>query len=291
MTAVPLQKLTSAELAFPRRLREARELDATLPDALELRGTLREHALSVAIVGARAAVEADLATAAALADAVARRGGLIVSGGAIGIDAAAHRGALAAGGDTVVVLGTGIDVVYPSRHAGLFGQCAGQGAVVSIYPRGAQPEPWRFVARNAVIAALADLVIVVGASARSGALHTASAAKRYGRLLAAAPGADGSERLIARGAALIATPLDLACCLAGAPVRPPALDLPDDGSDDRRVLDVVSDRPRDLEDLADRAGLPLRTAQRVLAALELRGLVRAAPGQTYLRSPLASVTA
>lgn len=291
MSAVPVQIVASPDPRFPRRLREARLLDAALPSSLTVRGTCNDAPLAVAIVGARAADEADQATAAELATAVAGRGGVVVSGGALGIDAAAHRAALTAGGETVVVLGCGIDVVYPSRHTVLFRAAAERGAVVSMFARGDAPEPWRFIARNAVIAALADLVIVVGAGARSGALHTAAAAKRLGRTVAASPGADGSDRLLAGGAALIANPLDLACCLAGEPQHVAAPALPEDGSIERVVLDVVGERPCDLEELAVRAGLELRAAQRALAELELRGLVRAAPGQTYLRSPLASVTA
>ena len=291
MTAAAVHSIDSGDARFPRRLREARSLDAGLPERLAVRGRIGEPRLAVAIVGPRAAFEADLAIAARLAAWVAQRGGVVVSGGALGNDAAAHRGALAAGGDTVAVLGTGIDVVYPSRHVGLFEQIAAQGALVSSFERGAPPEPWRFIARNAVIAALADVVVVIGAGERSGALHTARAAKRLGRILAASPGADGSDRLIARGAALVATPLDLECCLAGEPVRPAAPELPAAGSTDRLVLDLIGDRPQGVEDVAGRAGLPLRETQRVLAALELRGLVRAAPGQTYLRSPLGSINA
>lgn len=256
-----------------------------------MRGTLREAAIAVAIVGARAAFQEDLDRAAALAAWVAGRGGVVVSGGALGVDAAAHRAALDAGGETVAVLGTGIDRVYPADHADLFDRIAAQGALVSQFARGVDVRGGTFVRRNATIAALADVVVVVGASARSGSLHTAQAARRLGRVVGAVPGADGCERLIAEGAGVVESNLDLARCLAGEPRRA-TVELPDAGSPDRILLDALSDRdPRDLEDLTCRTGLPLRVAQRALADLELRGLVLLAPGQAYVRSPLVAATA
>jgi DNA processing protein len=260
----------------------------SLPRVLDVRGTLGEHAVSVAIVGARAALASDLEQAGALARAVAGRGGVVVSGGAIGVDSAAHRGALAAGGATVVVLGTGIDVPYPVRNTALFDAIAASrtGAVVSSFPPGATPRAGNFVARNAIIAALADLVIVVGARGRSGSLHTADAARRLGRQLAAVPGGDASDHLLASGAALIESLDDLDRCLAGSP-RHRVAELPDHGSDAHVLLEALSDRdPRDLDDLIARSGLSLRAVQRALADLELRGLVLLAPGQAYVRAPL-----
>ena len=283
-----VQTITAEDPAFPRRLLEARSALGWLPDVLDVRGRLSEHAMSVAIVGARAALAADLDQATRLARAVVARGGLVVSGGAIGIDSAAHRGALEAGGATVVVLGTGIGVPYPTRNTGLFDAivASGRGAVVSSFPPDATPRAGNFVARNATIAALADLVVVVGARGRSGSLHTADAARRIGRQVAAVPGADACDYLLATGAALIETPEDLDRCLAGDP-RHLASDLPDPGTDAHRLLDALSDRdPRDLDDLITRSGLPLRAVQRALADLELRGLVLLAPGQAYLRASL-----
>lgn len=288
VSGTPVQTVTVEDPAFPRRLLEARSAMTTLPQVLDVRGTLIEHAVSVAIVGARAALAADLAEATRLARAVVERGGVVVSGGAIGVDSAAHRGALAAGGATVVVLGTGIDVAYPARNAAMFEAIAGseRGAVVSSFPPGATPRAGNFIARNALIAALADVVLVVGARGRSGSLHTADAARRLGRLVAAVPGGDACDHLLATGAALVESPDDVDLCLAGTP-RFRVADLPDPGSDARRLLDSLSDRdPRDLEDLISRSGLPLRTVQRALADLELRGLVLLAPGQAYVRAPV-----
>jgi DNA processing protein len=249
-----------------------------------------EHAVAVAIVGARAALATDLQQAGDLARAVVERGGVVVSGGAIGVDSAAHRGALAAGGATVVVLGTGIAVPYPMRNTALFEAIATSpaGAVISSFPSDASPRAGNFVARNATIAALADVVIVIGARGRSGSLHTADAARRLGRLVAAVPGGDACDHLLATGAALVESSADLDRALAGE-LRFRTAELPDPGSDGQRLLDALSDRdPRDLEDLIVRSGLPLRAVQRALADLELRGLVLLAPGQAYVRAPLAS---
>ena len=212
---------------------------------LDIRGTLTQRDPMVAIVGARAATAADRQAATRLAEAVVARGGVVVSGGALGVDGAAHAAALAAGGATVVVAGTGVDVDYPQRHAALFAAivASGQGAVVSQFPRGTRPLPRNFAIRNETIAALAELVIVIGAGARSGSLYTVAAARRP-----------------------VVTP-------------PPA------ESDGALLLTALSDRdPRDLEDLTHRTGLPLRAAQRALADLELRGLVHLAVGQAYVRS-------
>jgi DNA processing protein len=253
---------------------------------LDVRGTLPHRELSVAIVGARAAREADLGHARRLAEAVVARDGLVVSGGALGVDGAAHAAALAAGGATVVVAATGVDVDYPQRHAALFAAivASGRGAIISEFARGTLPHPGQFIARNAVIAAIADLVIVIGAGPRSGALHTVRAAQRLGRVVAAVPGAPGCDRLIAEGAAIVETAADLDRCLAGDPRRPVVV-APPAGSDGALVLSHLSDRdPRDLEDLTTLTGLPLRATRRAIADLELRGLVHLAPGQTYVRT-------
>ncbi|RCK78165.1 MAG: Rossmann fold nucleotide-binding protein Smf [Candidatus Ozemobacter sibiricus] len=150
------------------------------PPVLFLRGTLPEGP-ATAIVGTRHPVPAALALAEHLAADLARRGVTIVSGGAAGIDAAAHRGALAAGGRTVAVLGTGVDVVFPPDHAELFARIAAQGALVSELLPGTGPRRGFFPTRNRIIAGLAAETIVVQAPRRSGACLTARAARRYGR--------------------------------------------------------------------------------------------------------------
>ena len=269
------------DAAFPRRLRGA----AGAPGALHVRGILRDCERSVAIVGSRAACSASVARAGELAHAWAARGHLIVSGGAVGVDAAAHRGALEAG-LTWAVLGSGVDVPYPIRNAMLFDQIVEHGgAVVSPYELGAAPIAWQFVRRNAIIAACADAVVVVAADTDSGSLHTARAATSLGRRVLAVPGTRGTDRLIALGAAVCEAPDDLDLALGGraraaAPVAIAA------GSDEAALLAVLDRRARSTDDLAAASGLGAQRALAALVELDLLGLAIALPGRNYVRSTL-----
>ncbi|MFF0741970.1 DNA-processing protein DprA [Streptomyces sp. NPDC004111] len=167
------------------------DLGDARPVALWVRGAprLRMWALrSVAVVGARACTPYGAHVAAALGAGLAERGWVVVSGAAYGIDGAAHRGVLAAGGATVAVLACGIDTVYPRGHAELIGRIAEQGLVVGELPPGSHPTPSRFVLRNRVIAALTRGTVVVEAEYRSGSLVTARGAQRLGRFTMGVPG-------------------------------------------------------------------------------------------------------
>ena len=169
----------------------------------------------VAIVGSRRAGEAGLGMARELARGAAAAGALVVSGLALGVDAAAHEGALAAGAPTLAVLGSGPDVAYPRTNRGLYARILAAGLIVSEYPPGTEPAPWRFPARNRLIAALADAVVVVEAKVRSGALITADHALDLGRDVLAVPGwpafsgAGGTNALLKAGAGLIESVEDL----------------------------------------------------------------------------------
>jgi DNA processing protein len=143
---------------------------------------------SVAVVGARACTEYGAHAAASLASGLAERGWVVVSGGAYGIDGAAHRGALAVGGATVAVLACGVDRPYPRGHTALINRIAEQGLVVGELPPGDHPTPSRFILRNRVIAALTTGTVVVEAACRSGSLVTARAAQRLGRFTMGVPG-------------------------------------------------------------------------------------------------------
>ncbi|UQX03220.1 DNA-processing protein DprA [Streptomyces sp. RerS4] len=167
------------------------DLGDARPVGLWLRGGphLRTWALrSVAVVGARACTPYGAHMAQTLAVGLAERGWVVVSGAAYGIDGAAHRGALAAGGATVAVLACGVDVAYPRGHAGLLGAIARQGLVLGELPPGSHPTASRFVLRNRVIAALTRGTVVVEAAHRSGSLVTARRAQRLGRLTMGVPG-------------------------------------------------------------------------------------------------------
>ena len=157
----------------------------------------------VAIVGSRAATRSAADRIFALAAELAEAGWGVISGGALGIDAAAHRGALHGKGATFAVLGCGIDVVYPDRHRRLFDEViAGGGGLLSEYPPGTPPRPGQFPARNRIVAALAQMVIVGESRTGSGALITARLATTLGRPLLAIPGSAGTDGLLATGGAL-----------------------------------------------------------------------------------------
>jgi len=282
VNGVCLQMLTDSEPGFPRRLRGL----SIAPPRLDVRGILPESDVVVAMVGSRAADREQLDTAHALAVELARAGALIVSGGAIGIDAAAHRGALAGGGQTVAVLGCGIDVVYPARHRRLFDEIVARGgALVTPFAPGTPPRPGHFVRRNAILAGLADAVVVVAASSSSGSLHTARSASALGRVLGAVPGTEGCERLLAAGAALVESAQDVLAALAGRP-RARLASRPDGSA--ARVLEALDRRdPRDHEEVAVRTGLSVRETMSLLCDLELEGLAILLPGGNYVRSTLA----
>ncbi|MEW2513524.1 DNA-processing protein DprA [Streptomyces sp. NPDC046870] len=173
---------------WPRQLDD---LGDARPLGLWVRGrpNLRMWALrSVAVVGARACTEYGTHAAATLSSGLAERGWVVVSGGAYGIDGAAHRGALATHGATVAVLACGVDQAYPRGHAALIARIAERGLVVGELPPGDHPTPSRFILRNRVIAALTRGTVVVEAACRSGSLATARAAQRLGRFTMGVPG-------------------------------------------------------------------------------------------------------
>ncbi|MFK3647976.1 DNA-processing protein DprA [Lysobacter enzymogenes] len=175
---------------------------------------------AVAVVGSRSPTPAGSANAVDFARALARSGLAVTSGLAAGIDAAAHRAALDAGGLTVAVLGTGPDIAYPRRHADLLARIAAEGVVVSEYPPGTEARPGQFPARNRIVAGLSLGTLVVEAAERSGALITARLAAECGREVFAVPGsihnplARGCHRLIREGAGLVESAAEVAAALA-----------------------------------------------------------------------------
>jgi DNA processing protein len=279
--------VTYADEAYPARLRLAPDP----PPALFVGGEM-EEGLSVAVVGSRRATRSGLETAEALGRALAVRGACVVSGLAAGVDAAAHEGALAAGGRTVGVLGCGIDIVYPRENRELFGRVGDGGALVSEYALGEAPLAWRFPARNRIIAGLSDAVVVVEAPEKSGALITARHAVDAGRDVWAVPGprgapeCRGSNRLLADGAGVlwdIPEFLEAVCGQGEAPAPvtveevgvTPVLPDPPDGLPEREaeVLRGVDFRPSGADVVAGRTGVEMRTVLGSLAMLELKGYV------------------
>jgi DNA processing protein len=263
---------------------------------------------AAAVVGARNCSPYGREVAEELGAGLAAAGVTVVSGAARGVDAAAHRGALRAGGPTVAVLGSGIDVPYPSAHRRLLDDIAGAGAVVSEYPPGMPAHPRRFPARNRLVAALAGVVVVVEGAAGSGSLITAEFAQDLGRDLGGVPGPVTSElsttphALIRDGAALIRNADDVGDALGmfrshvarAGPVAPggvsphpgggwarregePTLDAL--GETERLVLTAVTGGPQVVDQVAAGAGLDAPTTLRTLMALELRGVVREEGGR------------
>lgn len=261
--------------------------DAVL-DGLWAAGSLEGlRAPCVAIVGTRAPSDDGRRRARRLAEDLGRAGICVVSGLALGIDGAAHEGALAAGAPTVGVLGGGHERFFPPRHRELAARIvAAGGAVVSPFPPDEDPRPWQFLARNGVIAALSDAVVVVEAAARSGALNTAGHAADRAVPVLAFPGdvdrpkAAGCNLLIRDGATLVRDAEDVLAALpahvyaAAPPSRredAAARPRPDDAPETRAVLAALADGPRDPAALADVLGLPPPALFAVLGELEIAG--------------------
>lgn len=255
----------------------------------------------VAVVGTRAATTHGLDDARELGRVLARAGVTVVSGLAIGIDGAAHEGALAAGGTAVGVLGTGLDVVYPRRHGALHHDVRRHGLLISEYRYGTRPHPSRFPVRNRIIAALADVVVVVEATATGGARITADQALHYGREICAYPGsrrnpsARGTNELL-RTAHVVLDPEDVLGVLAlcGGDHRSPiaweqrALELaPRPGvapaptgatPEEQAVLRALGGEPATVDEVTGRSGLGPGPAAVAVAGLVRAGWVRRAHG-------------
>ncbi|HEY6100643.1 MAG TPA: DNA-processing protein DprA [Anaeromyxobacter sp.] len=263
---------------------------ADRPAELRLAGTLGTPVARVAVVGARLADEYGRDLAHTLAAGLARAGVSIVSGGARGIDAAAHEGALDAGGHTVAVLGTGVDRAYPAGHRDLFERIvASGGALVSEQPDGTPGWPGNFPSRNRIVSGMSDAVVVVRAGEGSGALITADRARSQGVPLFAVPGdvrdelSAGPLRLLRQGARIAASAADVLAALGiGAP-GPQQLALPALGARESSLLAALGRRPRHADDLARAAGLGTGGALAGLLSLEMEGLCEQRPGHYFLR--------
>jgi DNA processing protein len=237
---------------------------------------------AVTIVGTRDATPYAIETAHDIGRGLAVAGITTISGMALGVDGAAHRGALGARGATIAVLAGGPDVVYPRRHRDLHRQIVESGLVVAELPPGQRPYRWSFPARNRLMAALARMTVVVEAGEASGTLITADFAQDLGRTLGAVPGrvstraAAGSNRLLREGAAVVRDASDVLDELfgvgaGGAAPLPPV--EPEIDPIDRRLLDGVESR-LDLDGIATFAGLPVNETRMALARLETVGLIR-----------------
>ncbi len=246
---------------------------------------------SVAIVGSRAATIYGRRTAYSLAGSLAGFSVTVVSGLAHGIDAEAHAGALAVGGDTLAVLGCGLDVVYPRQNRDLYRKIAEQGVLVSEYPLGTQPEGFRFPARNRIIAGLSKGVVIVEAAKKSGSLITAQLALDYGREVFAVPGqvdshkSAGAHWLLQQGAKLVLGAEDIleefpgsAAGHAGQRLVGRSNRVLDLDPDADALLSHIEPYPQTRDQLIERSGLSPARMSELLLFLELEELVEVLPG-------------
>jgi DNA processing protein len=261
---------------YPERLLQLHDPPQQLFTVGPLEEVLSWPGPAVAIVGSRKAADASLRLTRDLAAAAASQGALVISGLALGVDAAAHEGALKLGGATVAVLGCGPDLAYPRTNRRIYADIVRSGLVVSEFPPGTEPAPWRFPARNRIIAALADAVVVVEARQRSGALITADMALELGRDVLAVPGwpsfegAAGTNGLLKAGAGLIEGAEDLLTWLG---LDPASGTKPPTALADEPLLASLRDAAAFPDELTDRLGLAAGEVAAGLVRLEMDGLL------------------
>lgn len=286
--------LTLADPAYPKLLKEI----ASPPLILYIKGQLQALTKpAIAMVGSRNPSPLGSKTAFAFAQDLARSGLAIISGLAIGIDTASHAGTLQAGGTTVAVMGTGLNVMYPKRNQGLAEQIYQQGALVSEFPLDYQPTPQNFPRRNRIISGLCLGTLVVEATLKSGSLITASYACEQGREVYAIPGsihnplARGCHALLKQGAKLVETTNDVLEEIS-ALIEQPLLDLntpeqnnPTNGLDSAHIklVKCIGFEATAVDSLIEHSGLQASTIATMLINLELKGVIKSVPGG-YIRA-------
>ena len=298
MSAAAVEPIRAVRRLRRRDLPELLQQIHDPPRSLFLRGGPDPEILArpaVAIVGARACSPYGAQVARMLGRELAAAGLVVVSGLARGIDGEAHRGALDAGGVTVAVLGCGIDRDYPAAHSELARRICGRGLIVSEYEPGVEPAPWRFPARNRIIAGLTAVTVIVEARERSGALITADFALEDGREVFAVPGeitgtlSTGTNRLLRQGATPLTTADDVLELFGlAASQRPRA---PTVGPSATAVLERLADGAASADELSRTTGLDPGPLAAALAELELARLASEADGRyRAVVPPLASTT-
>ncbi|MCX8053482.1 MAG: DNA-processing protein DprA [Armatimonadetes bacterium] len=287
---VTLIPLTSEH--YPKSLKQIYDP----PVLLYSRGQLVEaDEMAVAIVGSRRATPYGISVAEKMARDLAGEGITIVSGGARGVDTAAHKGALAAGGRTIAFLGCGIDISYPAENRKLFDAIADSGAVISEFPFGSPPESWRFPPRNRLISGMSLGVLVCQSPAASGALITAGYAAEQGKDVYAVPGNIDDERnrgchaLIKDGAKLVECADDVLSELGfkqSEDRQTHQLALPIDSlknENERQIAALLSLDPLQVDEIIEKTGLPAPMVAGTLTILEMKNVARRVPGNAYVR--------
>lgn len=277
--------------SYPARLR----MIADPPPFLYVKGELRaEDERAVAVVGSRSASAYGLRITQELCQGLASLGFTVVSGMARGIDGESHEAALSAGGRTVAVLGSGVDVTYPPEHEELYRRIVEQGAVLSDLPMGTPPLAFHFPSRNRLISGLALGVVVVEATEKSGSLITAALALEQGREVFAVPGEAGASRsrgthqLIRQGAKLVERVEDIveeiapqllaraAAARSAPPVLPPGM-----SPEARKIFALVAERPLQIDEVIETSGLSPAKVSEILLELEIQGLLKQVPGKRF----------
>ncbi|MCU0554353.1 MAG: DNA-processing protein DprA [Syntrophales bacterium] len=290
--------ITCEDPAYPERLRRIYDP----PPLLYIKGSLDTADIPVAVVGSRNASPYGRYVTEKLSRELAQRGATVVSGLARGIDTCAHRGALAARGRTIAVMGCGIDVIYPPENRKLHGEIASNGAVVTEFAFGTEPDRPHFPARNRIISGLSLGVLIVEAGEKSGSLITARCALEQNREVFAVPGgidlpgSRGTNRLLRQGAKLVETVEDIleeilpqlerpnvteerfARTNSAQQDRPGREALTDNES---RLLGFITEKPQDADTLIKRTGLAAAEALSLLLSLELKGYIVQLPGKRF----------
>src|SRR3990170_2424268 len=273
--------------SYPEMLREIEGA----PVVLYTKGDLQQQdKYAIAIVGSRKPSPYGTSVAESIAEELASMGFTIVSGMARGIDSISHRGALRARGRTIAVLGSGLDVPYPSENRGLMDKIAGCGCVVSEFPPGTPPDKENFPRRNRIISGLSLGILVIEATADSGSLITAGYALEQGREVFAIPGnitsltSVGTNELIKRGAALTRKAEDivgeLAPVLKGF-IRSKEKAKIEITDEEKKICNLLTGEPKQIDNISRESGLPTSKVLEILLRLELKGVIRQITGNRF----------
>lgn len=286
--------LTWHDAGYPRLFRTIDDP----PPILYVKGTLKpDDEVRVTVVGTRNATAYGKQVARQLADDLAESGVTVVSGLARGIDGIAHDAALQAGGRTIAVIGSGLDVIYPPEHRSLFERIVDNGAVISEYPLGSKPEARHFPRRNRLLSGLALGVLVVEAPKDSGARSTVEFALEQNREVLCVPGSIHSPAseltnwLIQQGAKLVMRVEDILeeLHIGRAPRQQPLPDLSTGTDEEARLLDALTHEPQHIDELSRSTGISITQASSTLAVMEIKGSVLQVGRMNYIRARTASV--
>jgi DNA processing protein len=279
--------LTWDDESYPRHLKE---IDQPPPVLYVRASFIPEDEWAVAIVGTRRVTAYGRQVTEEVATSLAHNGVTIVSGLARGVDSIAHQAAINAGGRTLAVLGSGVDIIYPPENRHLATQIMEQGALVSDYPLGTQPDGINFPPRNRIISGLSLAVVIIEAGITSGALITATFAAEQGRDVFAVPGninapqSQGTNRLIRDGAQPLLNPQDVLETLNLTMItehRAVRVALPNDPIE-ARLYQLLSGEPKHVDEIRSQASMPIETVSATLAMMELKGMVRQVGGMNYV---------